>query len=166
MYFYPEDVQAEVQEEAGGPHVFSAYSVYAGAPSHLKDFMTRAGVSSGGSSTGGSAAGSGGPNPVVHPNPQQNTSFFAPDDIKLEIMHKNAVTLSQANPQLFSDLPAQIDHYHDVCPLEPQGQKSVTFGYPTSVYKAINSKNGFTYCLRRIHGKFVTDSLYRRSYRA
>ena len=87
-YYYPDDAQAaEVQDEAGGPHIFPAYSVYAGAPSHLKDFMARAGASSGSSNTSGNA------NPVVHPNPQQNASFFAPDDIKLEIMHKNAVAL-------------------------------------------------------------------------
>ncbi|CAG7726412.1 unnamed protein product [Allacma fusca] len=138
-YYYAEDAQQEIQEEPSGPHAFPSYSVYAGTPSHLKDFMTRSG------NPGPSA------NPVVHPN-TQNNSFFAPEELKLEIMHKNAVTLSQANPHMFPDLPAQIDHYHEICPLEPQAQKSVTFGYPNSVYKAINSKNGFTYCLRRIHG--------------
>lgn len=91
-------------------------------------------------------------NPVVHPNPKNNTSFFVPEDIRMEVIHKNIVTLSQANPQLYSDLPAQIDHYHEICPLEPPNHKSVTFGYPNTVYKAINAKNGFTYCLRRIHG--------------
>lgn len=59
---------------------------------------------------------------------------------------------------IFLDLPAEVDNYHKLCPLEPpmgdNPMKSSTFGYVTSVYKAANIKTGIYYCLRRIHGKF------------
>jgi len=141
-YFYnPEENQTqEIQEDPGGPHVFPTYSVYPGPPSHLKDFTTRV-------SNLGPA-----PTPVVHPSPQSPSSYFAPEDLRLELMHKCAVTLSQPNPSVFPDIPAQVDHFHEICPVETLLQKSSIFGYPSTVYKAVNSKNGFTYCLRRIHG--------------
>jgi len=56
-----------------------------------------------------------------------------------------------------ADIPQEVDNYHYVCPLEAEPlnplQKSSTFGYHTSVYKATNTKDGLTYCLRRIHGQ-------------
>lgn len=141
-YFYnTEDAQGqEIQEDPGGPHVYPTYSIYAGPPSHLKDFTTRV-------SNLGPA-----PTPVVHPSPQ-SPSFFVADELRLELMHKSAVTLSQPNPTVFPDIPAQIDHFQEICPIETHIQKISTFCYPSTVYKAMNSKNGFTYCLRRIHGK-------------
>lgn len=58
------------------------------------------------------------------------------------------------------DIPPEVDNYHNLFPLEPpQGnnlQKSTTFGYPTTCYKAVNTKDGMTYCLKRIHGKMGT----------
>ena len=58
---------------------------------------------------------------------------------------------------LFVDIPQEIDNYRQVVPLESVPvrpiQKSSTFGYPTSVYKAINKTDGKMYCLRRIHGE-------------
>jgi hypothetical protein len=140
-YFYnPEESQGqEIQEDPGGPHVFPTYSVYPGPSSHLKDFTTR--VNNLGPP----------PTPVVHPSPL-SPSFFTPEELKAELLLRNAVMLSQPNPSVFSDLPAQVDHFTELCPIETQLQKSGTFGYPSTVYKAVNSKNGFTYCLRRIHG--------------
>lgn len=57
---------------------------------------------------------------------------------------------------LAADLPREVDNYHNLVPLEPPPvnpmQKSSTFGYQTSTYKATNTKDGLVYCLRRIHG--------------
>lgn len=168
---------------AAGAMIFPSYSMFSGQPPpHLKDHTGLAGgqtgnggVGAGGSGiTGGngvSGQSGGGTDPasriqnlgpptqnsVVHPPPilQNHTSFFVPDEVKVELMHRSAVLHSQANANVFQDLPAQIDHYHEVCPLEnTHHQKSSSFGYPSTVYKAVNSRNGFTYCLRRIHGKF------------
>lgn len=124
--------------------LYPNYSAYSSPPSHLKDYSARL----------GSAPPRG--IPVVHPNPTQTNSYFAPEEIRQEIIHKNTITLCQPNRQIFPDLPQQVEHFHDICPLEPSTHKSATFGYPTSVYKAINGKNGFSYCLRRIHGKMAT----------
>ena len=56
-------------------------------------------------------------------------------------------------------IPKEVDNYHDLYPLEPLPtdpmHKSNTFGYTTSVYKAVNTKDGLTYCLRRIHGLYA-----------
>ncbi|KAJ8785630.1 hypothetical protein J1605_007227 [Eschrichtius robustus] len=54
-------------------------------------------------------------------------------------------------------VPTEVDSYHSLFPLEPlpppnRIQKSSNFGYITSCYKAVNSKDDLPYCLRRIHG--------------
>ncbi|GAB5566251.1 PAN2-PAN3 deadenylation complex subunit PAN3 isoform X3 [Prionailurus iriomotensis] len=56
-----------------------------------------------------------------------------------------------------SAVPTEVDSYHSLFPLEPlpppnRIQKSSNFGYITSCYKAVNSKDDLPYCLRRIHG--------------
>lgn len=58
----------------------------------------------------------------------------------------------------YSAVPTEVDSYHSLFPLEPlpppnRIQKSSNFGYITSCYKAVNSKDDLPYCLRRIHGK-------------
>lgn len=60
--------------------------------------------------------------------------------------------------QLTLAVPTEVDSYHSLFPLEPlpppnRIQKSSNFGYITSCYKAVNSKDDLPYCLRRIHGK-------------
>lgn len=55
-------------------------------------------------------------------------------------------------------VPAEVDSYHSLFPLEPlpppnRIQKTSNFGYITSCYKAVNSKDDLPYCLRRIHGE-------------
>lgn len=63
-------------------------------------------------------------------------------------------------------VPAEVDSYHSLFPLEPlpppnRIQKSSNFGYITSCYKAVNSKDDLPYCLRRIHGKEDKLSFFR-----
>jgi len=58
---------------------------------------------------------------------------------------------------MLADLPTEIDNYHELCPLKPVPSnpmhKSQLLGYPTSTYKATNTKTGVRYCLRRVHGE-------------
>ncbi len=55
--------------------------------------------------------------------------------------------------KLDSQLPI-VEHSHTLVPLDTSHHKSATvFGFPSWVYKAVSSKNGFTYVLRRIEGK-------------
>lgn len=52
-----------------------------------------------------------------------------------------------------SQLPAQIDHFHSLVPLDLSHQKNAAiFGYPSWVYKAQSSKDGNFYVLRRLEG--------------
>jgi PAB-dependent poly(A)-specific ribonuclease subunit 3 len=51
-----------------------------------------------------------------------------------------------------SQLPI-LDHYHTLVPLDTNHNKNAAvFGYPSWVYKAISSKNGNVYVLRRLEG--------------
>ncbi|ESO93814.1 hypothetical protein LOTGIDRAFT_209346 [Lottia gigantea] len=82
--------------------------------------------------------------------------FFMADEIKLQILNEHALTMAQLDQSHNTELPAEVDNYHNLFPLEPPPanplQKSNIFGYPTSCFKAVNVKDGMTYCLRRIHG--------------
>lgn len=67
--------------------------------------------------------------------------------------------LAQVNLEEHPDIPSEVDNYHNLVPLEPPPsnpmEKSNTFGYTTSVYKATHMKTGLIYCLRRIHGGWI-----------
>lgn len=94
---------------------------------------------------------------MAHMKPKSNLpSFFMPDEIKAEMLNRHAVTLAQIDPEQNPDIPQEVDAYRCLCPLEPPPpnplHKSSTFGYPTTCYKATNTKDGLVYCLRRIHG--------------
>uniref|UniRef100_A0A8D8SJM5 PAN2-PAN3 deadenylation complex subunit PAN3 n=1 Tax=Cacopsylla melanoneura TaxID=428564 RepID=A0A8D8SJM5_9HEMI len=118
---------------AGGPSVQSSspgYTLHPGTPPHVRHKMGAP------------------PNPTV-----DNSSFYMSENIRAEIQHKNALTLVSANPELFPELPLEVDNYHDLVPLEqiPTGIKPNMIGYLTSTYKATNIKSGSRYCLRRVH---------------
>lgn len=97
---------------------------------------------------------------VAYMKPKPNApSFFVGDELKMDIMNKHSITMAQANPTddtTTVGIPTEVDTYNSLLPLEPlpKGplEKSSTFGYTTTCYKAINKKDGKAYCLRRIHG--------------
>ncbi|KAK2168696.1 hypothetical protein LSH36_15g19075 [Paralvinella palmiformis] len=93
---------------------------------------------------------------VAHMKPRAHQpSFFMPDELKLDILNKHAISLMQVDQEHNRDIPLEVDNYHNLFPLEPpvaNVRKSSTFGYQTSVYKATSTKDGMLYCLRRIHG--------------
>lgn len=59
-----------------------------------------------------------------------------------------------------SNLPA-VGHYHTLTPLTTlhQQQNQTFHGYKSTVYKAVSNKDGRTYCLRRIHGRYLSTDL-------
>jgi PAB-dependent poly(A)-specific ribonuclease subunit 3 len=62
-----------------------------------------------------------------------------------------------------SQLPS-VDHYHTLVALDTSHHKSVAvFAYPSWVYKATSSKNGNSYCLRRLEGYRLTNEKAIRS---
>ena len=77
-------------------------------------------------------------------------------DLKMELLTRQMICHAAADPEAFPDLPSEVDNFTGLCPLEPPLNsplhKSSTFGYVTTVYKAVNIKTGQHMCLRRIHG--------------
>ncbi|KAG1648521.1 PAN2-PAN3 deadenylation complex subunit pan3 [Nymphon striatum] len=121
------------------------------------------------------------PSHIEHIEPKANAhSYFMSDELKFvrrhrrslkaiagfcseiypllpsQILQNNSVMNAQVDPEVGHDLPTEVDQYQNLCPLEPalnsQNQKTSTFGYVTTVYKATNIKTGVNYCLRRVHG--------------
>ncbi|KAH0955941.1 hypothetical protein HN011_007940 [Eciton burchellii] len=114
--------------------------VYLGTPSHLQSVKSVKTPSSNNSSAPST------------PPPQAASSFFVSENLRLDILQKNMLTLAQPDLVRFSDLPTEVDSYHELCPLEPiHKPASTVLGYQTSTYKATNIKSGTRYCLRRVH---------------
>ncbi|XP_056650701.1 PAN2-PAN3 deadenylation complex subunit PAN3 isoform X2 [Monodelphis domestica] len=94
---------------------------------------------------------------VAYMQPKANApSFFMADELRQELINRHLITMAQID-QADVPVPAEVDSYHSLFPLEPlpppnRIQKSSNFGYITSCYKAVNSKDDLPYCLRRIHG--------------
>jgi PAB-dependent poly(A)-specific ribonuclease subunit 3 len=87
---------------------------------------------------------------------QRSTSdFFIPDNIREDLQRKAEATLQTfAN----STLPQNVEYFHSLVALDTGNQKGpTTFGYPSWVYKAISSRDGHTYALRRIEGFRLTN---------
>ncbi|KAL1637858.1 PAB-dependent poly(A)-specific ribonuclease subunit 3 [Neofusicoccum ribis] len=81
--------------------------------------------------------------------------FFIPDHLREDLQRKSEAT-RQILPN--SSLPSAVDHFHSLVPLDTNNQKNASlFGYPTWVYKAVSSKDGLTYTLRRLEGYRLTS---------
>ncbi|XP_076546141.1 poly(A) specific ribonuclease subunit PAN3 isoform X3 [Osmia lignaria lignaria] len=114
--------------------------VYPGTPAHLQPVKPTKPPSSNNSSAPST------------PPPQATPSFFVSENLRMDILQKNALTLAQPDVVRFPDLPNEVDNYHELCPLEPIHKPASTIlGYQTSTYKATSIKSGTRYCLRRIH---------------
>ncbi|KAF4421145.1 PAN2-PAN3 deadenylation complex subunit PAN3 [Colletotrichum fructicola] len=88
------------------------------------------------------------------PFQRQVHDFFIPDKLR-EDMQRRSEALQQVMPN--STLPP-LDNYFSLVPLDTSHRKSSSvFGYTTWVYKATSSKNGRTYCLRRLEGFRLTN---------
>ncbi|XP_074649984.1 PAN2-PAN3 deadenylation complex subunit pan3-like [Tubulanus polymorphus] len=100
---------------------------------------------------------------IAHMKPRPTLASFAcSEEIKMEMLNRSAVTMLQIDPDSVPDIPVRVDNYESLYPLEPPPSnslhKSSTFGYPTTCYKAHNTKDGLIYCLRRIHGYRLTNT--------
>ncbi|GKZ79441.1 hypothetical protein CBS63078_10011 [Aspergillus niger] len=90
--------------------------------------------------------------------------LFLPNDLREEMQKKAAATL-QTLPN--TQLPAQVDYFHSLVPLDLNHQKNATiFGFPSWVYKAQSSKDGNFYALRRLEGFRLTNEKAIRSVQA
>ncbi|EAA65411.1 hypothetical protein AN0769.2 [Aspergillus nidulans FGSC A4] len=90
--------------------------------------------------------------------------LFLPNDFREELQKKAAATL-QTLPN--TQLPAQVDYFHSLVPLDLNHQKNAAiFGYPSWVYKAQSTKDGSYYALRRLEGFRLTNEKAIRSVQA
>ncbi|CAI9603947.1 unnamed protein product [Staurois parvus] len=95
---------------------------------------------------------------VAYMQPKANApSFFMADELRQELINRHLITMAQIDQADMPGVPAEVDSYHSLFPLEPlpppnRIHKTSNFGYITSCYKAVNNKDDLTYCLRRVHG--------------
>ncbi|CAJ0954885.1 unnamed protein product [Ranitomeya imitator] len=95
---------------------------------------------------------------VAYMQPKANApSFFMADELRQELINRHLITMAQIDQADMPAVPAEVDSYHSLFPLEPlpppnRIHKSSNFGYITSCYKAVNGKDDLTYCLKRVHG--------------
>ncbi|KAG8226483.1 hypothetical protein J437_LFUL007365 [Ladona fulva] len=120
-----------------GPSVvFSAFRVYPGPPSHLGTGHTSSSPRSSpplvppspsprpSSPTSTAPAISSGPSPsgpTLRPLPAPppvSSWFLVAEELRADTLRRHALTLAQPDPERFPDLPAEVDNYHDLCPLE------------------------------------------------
>ncbi|XP_015114391.1 PAN2-PAN3 deadenylation complex subunit PAN3 [Diachasma alloeum] len=142
-YFYVGNATGDQTANEEGNEVIGPGQVgyvYPGTPSHLQTVKPTKVTPSNSSSAPST------------PPPQANPSFFVSANLRMDILHKNTLTLTQSDPSQFPDLPTEVDNYHELCPLEAiHKPASTVLGYQTSTYKATSLKNGVRYCLRRVH---------------
>lgn len=86
--------------------------------------------------------------------------FFIPDSIREDLQKKSEIA-RQVLPN--TSLPA-IEQYHSLFCLDTTPQKNnVPFGYASWIYKAVSSKDGKTYALRRLENFRLTNETAIRS---
>lgn len=80
--------------------------------------------------------------------------FFIPESLREDLQKKSEIT-RQILPN--STLPT-LEQYHSLVCLDTSQQKNQSlFGYQSWVYKAVSSKDGNTYALRRLEGFRLTN---------
>jgi len=86
----------------------------------------------------------------------------AENETKVEILKRQQICLTQVNPEMYPEIPSQVDNFTNLCPLEnfPGNllQKSHTFGYVTTVYKATNIKESVHVAMRRVQNFKLVNS--------
>ncbi|XP_055893130.1 PAN2-PAN3 deadenylation complex subunit PAN3-like [Biomphalaria glabrata] len=124
-YFYNAE---DFKPQNEGPQLtLPSFCAYPGMPSHIVHLKMKS--------------------PVVQ--------YFAPDELKLDILNRHVLTMMQVDPSCATsvELPTELDKYVNLCPLERTGAPKPSLGnLPSTTYKAVCTKDGLYYCLRRIHG--------------
>ena len=75
--------------------------------------------------------------------------YFVSDDIREELQRRSEIIFTGPAPGL--GLPEDLQGYHSLVPLENTAGDRRKFGnWVSTVYRAISSKDGLPYVLRRI----------------
>ncbi|KAK3695573.1 hypothetical protein B0T22DRAFT_111771 [Podospora appendiculata] len=90
----------------------------------------------------------------MQPWQRSTYDFFMPVKMR-EHLQKKMFATQQVMPN--SGLP-QLDRWHSLFPLDTSHRKNATsFGFPSWIYKALNTKSGRHYALRRLEGYRLTN---------
>jgi len=139
-----------VGAEATGSVMLPDYQTYAGVPNHVAEMRVRASL------------------PGALKENELKAEILKQQLECLALVKKTLITsqekmlIFQPDPASWPDLPAEVDNFTDLCPLEAPPSnphlKSSTFGYVTSVYRATDMRNGRHVVLRRVHGYRLTTT--------
>uniref|UniRef100_A0A0R3RFT7 PAN2-PAN3 deadenylation complex subunit PAN3 n=1 Tax=Elaeophora elaphi TaxID=1147741 RepID=A0A0R3RFT7_9BILA len=89
--------------------------------------------------------------------PPRGLSYFTPPELKMELLQRQLAIQCRAEPSLYPDIPQNVEYFQNLVPLENvkfvggHMERGIIGSYVTTVYKAINGRDGMPYCLRRIH---------------
>ncbi|XP_073976330.1 poly(A) specific ribonuclease subunit PAN3 isoform X1 [Rhodnius prolixus] len=155
----------------GAPGTLTGVTMYPGTPAHVKAALVHLSPSSSTAVTSSphrsspgalssSSTGNSSSTVAATPANDPSLSYYIANQLRLEVQHKNNLTLAQPDPESCPDLPLEVDNYHELVPLEvaPSLPKQHSIPYTTSTYKATHIKTGLRYCLRRVHGFRLPNS--------
>uniref|UniRef100_A0A1I8E9F2 PAN2-PAN3 deadenylation complex subunit PAN3 n=1 Tax=Wuchereria bancrofti TaxID=6293 RepID=A0A1I8E9F2_WUCBA len=89
--------------------------------------------------------------------PPRGLSYFTPPELKMELLQRQLAIQCRAEPSLYPDIPQNVEYFQNLVPLEnvkfvgSHMERGIIGSHITTVYKAINGRDGMPYCLRRIH---------------
>ncbi|VDO56159.1 unnamed protein product, partial [Onchocerca flexuosa] len=89
--------------------------------------------------------------------PPRGLSYFTPPELKMELLQRQLAIQCRAEPSLYPDIPQNVEYFQNLVPLENvkfvggHMERGIIGSHITTVYKAINGRDGMPYCLRRIH---------------
>ncbi|KAH3665585.1 hypothetical protein OGAPHI_003772 [Ogataea philodendri] len=107
------------------------------------------------------------PPPHIHhhlkPHEKTVSDLFIPNNLREEIQRKNEESLRSISVAQ-SGLPIHVNQYHSLCPIDQKFETSAkSFGYVSSVYKAMSNLDGKLYTMRRLENVPITSEACFRS---
>lgn len=82
--------------------------------------------------------------------------YFVSDEIREELQKRSETVYTAPAPGL--GLPEELQGYHSLVPLENTAGERRKFGsWVSTVYRAISSKDGLTYVLRRVESMSLSS---------
>eukprot|EP01133_Synstelium_polycarpum_P011980 gene11980-13983_t len=84
-------------------------------------------------------------------------SFFMSETLRQDLLKQKLLlyTTLEPNDPRIKNIPPLLNKYHSLYPLDNETAREkvgMMFGYPTSIYKAISTMDGYPYAIRRVEG--------------
>eukprot|EP00041_Stephanoeca_diplocostata_P026128 m.697729 g.697729 ORF g.697729 m.697729 type:complete len:463 (-) comp22897_c0_seq46:2367-3755(-) len=86
-------------------------------------------------------------------------SYFMNAALRAELLARQRAVHMQIEPHAASGIPAKVDNYHSLYPLEAMNADSgKVFGFPSVLYKAVHAGEGMPYAMRRMVNYRLSDA--------